>query len=302
MDEKEEEIAPLNENVTTSADYGTILINDELQTLADKHGDVVHFVSSTFTRVLYIGVSCSLTYTLRTNLFVLYCKTFNDYGSSLYIGIAIYCSYVVSAIMSLTFGIIGDRFRFDILLLMAGVLDVLTFFMEAKASNFVILAVAYAIGGQPFEAIVHGWNIKMQPLFYAQKFQARFLQCYTLGYLAGPVLGGIIAYFFSYRTVFYVSAVLGAVLLVYQVVMGLFRVEPIMLDKIANISAECYSTADHDQVEIQQTLELEENHKWIISKDYRFHESQEDKQLQDNGILHGLSGYQTLLLCLVLVC
>ena len=94
-------------------------------------------------------------------------------------------------------------------------LDVITFWIEATATSFTTLAIAYVIGGQPLQAIIGGYGIKMLPLYYSQRYQIEFVQYYLLGVLIAPLLGGVIAYYSSYRSVFVVSSIVASVLFVY---------------------------------------------------------------------------------------
>ena len=69
----------------------------------------------------------------------------------------IYFSYFVNAIACISFGIIGDCWKFDSLLIIATFLDVVCFGIEANAVNIWMLGIAYTIGAQPFEVITsHG--------------------------------------------------------------------------------------------------------------------------------------------------
>lgn len=194
-------------NITTRK---FITISSQDKTISEKHESIRQDVSKTFNKLLYVALSYAFTYSMRTNLIILYALTFYDNTTT--ISLVVNLSYLTSAFMSLFFGIFGDKRRFDYLLIASALFDVITFFMEASANSFIILAIAYSIGGQPFEAICHSWNVKMLPTYYAQQFQARFMQLFILGYILGPIIGGILAHFFGYRIVFYISAVISLIL------------------------------------------------------------------------------------------
>ena len=99
------------------------------------------------------------------------------------IAIVAYCSFVGSAISSLINGFVGDYWYFDHLLIIASMLDVLTFWIEATTDKFYILAIAYVLGGQPMNALIFGYSTKMLPKYHSKRFQASWKQLYTFGYL-----------------------------------------------------------------------------------------------------------------------
>ena len=169
-------------------DPNGIDIDSTLLAASSKHEEILRETRQFFFKILYIVLSFALTYSMRTNIFILYARTF--YNDTAVISVIVYLSYCMSAISSLLFGIIGDRWRFDYLLIIAAIFDVITFFVEATTTYFVVLAIAYAIGGQPFQAIGQSWKIKCLPTYYAQQFKTQLLSLYTLGYIVGPILGG----------------------------------------------------------------------------------------------------------------
>ena len=62
-------------------------------------------------KVLCMAISVSMTYGMRANLVVLYARTFDDnYYNSTAIALIVYGNYFMSGIMSLLFGIIGDKY------------------------------------------------------------------------------------------------------------------------------------------------------------------------------------------------
>ena len=101
---------------------------DELTSLSSKHEEI-----SQKSRNQRWYVSFWITYSMRCNLLILYAKTFHD--NIAVISIAVYLSYISSAISSLGYGIIDDRWRIDYLLIIASILDVIAYWMEATAHS-----------------------------------------------------------------------------------------------------------------------------------------------------------------------
>lgn len=105
----------------TSEDHKLVL-------LANRHEQILKeslMRSMTMTKVAFL---LSFVHFLRSSIIVLYLKKFDDNDAK--IGVVILSSYIVDGIVSLLFGIIGDKWRFDNLLIIAGFLDVVTFCMS----------------------------------------------------------------------------------------------------------------------------------------------------------------------------
>ena len=146
-------------------------LTKEDETLSVDHEAILLQSKKLMYQVLYASFSYAFTYSLRSSIIVLYAKTF--YDNTLVIGVFVYLSYFISGLMSLLFGYIGDHWRLDHLFFIVAALDIITFFLEATAQSFMQLAIAYAIGGQPFAAIDQSCFLKTLPKYYAQQFQAR---------------------------------------------------------------------------------------------------------------------------------
>lgn len=202
-------------------DAETFKLSSDLSILCDEYEVLMNEYLSIFNQVKLLAFGLAFDYALRSNIFILYAKTFDDYGTTTNIGIVVLMSYIVSGLTSLINGIIGDKWnRFDILLCIAALSDIIFFWLEATADSFVVLAIAYTIGGQPIQSIVFGWSVKTLPSYYSKNFQTQWYQVYLIGLLLGPIIGGIIGYYVNYRSVFIVSAVFAMIifiLLIYKV-------------------------------------------------------------------------------------
>ena len=128
---------------------------DELTALfLESHNKAVDETVSVLKHTI-IGAFClAFTFTMRTNIFVLYARSMNDYVNETATAIVVYLNYIFSGLMSLSFGYIGDYWRFDILLIIASIFDVITFWIEATTDNYIILSIAYVIGGQPIQELL----------------------------------------------------------------------------------------------------------------------------------------------------
>ena len=183
-----------------------------VDTVVTEHKQILSEVNGLFNRVLYIVFVCAVTYCMRGSIFILYARHFYDNTST--ISIFIYLSYISSGIVSLSVGFIGNKWRFDILLIIGTILDVITFGMEATAVNFYMLVVAYAVGAQPFQTLMQSWILNMYPTYYAKIYRTKIIQYLIIGGLLGTIIGGVIADYFSLQSVFYVSWIMSMVLLV----------------------------------------------------------------------------------------
>ena len=77
---------------------------------------------------------------MRSTMFILYARTFDDCPDTIYLSMIVYCSYFVSALLSVLNSIIGDRYSFDYVLCFAAMCDSVTFCLEATAKSFITLA------------------------------------------------------------------------------------------------------------------------------------------------------------------
>ena len=245
-----------------------------------RHDEVKAYINKIFMRQLYVYMSYCVTFYSRTNIFVLFCETLDGYKNddTWLLGLFVYLSYVSSALMSIGFGSIGDRWRFDYLLLIAALFDIITFWIEATAKNVYTIGIAYAVGGQPFVAIIASWNLKVNQLYYAKQFVSTMHIIATVGSLLGACLGSILASYFNYRLVFYIAACLACVQFFYCLIF--FWDCQTTITQQTSLLKQYYdkypiaasaSVAIDDKKNNYNTFDvMNENIKWKISKDYRF--------------------------------
>lgn len=278
-------------DVTT---IGTVKIPDDLHVRSIEHQKATQQCLSIMRRVRFIGLLLAFDYLMRANIFILYARTLENCPRSLILGIVIYSGYFVSGLFSLINGFIGDMWRFDYLLCIAALCDVITFWIEATATQFTTLAIAYIIGGQAVQSIVFGYLIKMLPVYHAQQYQLAFTQAYIVGALLGPITGGIISYYWSYRMVFMTSAVLATILFLFCIVFIRGTHDKLLALQMPFVSL--YNDTIEIQKELKQQLreldnenstsnsigdgktlnidvydeEITDELKWLISDDYKF--------------------------------
>ena len=247
--------------------------NAAIKEMIIKHSETLSLVSSSFKWFYIVGSSCAFTNAMRTTLFISYASNFTN--DSTLIAITLYLSYLMTGLTSFIFGIIGDKYVFDCLFIFAATSDVITFFIEATATNYTSLAIAYIVGGMPFEALCTMYNIKMHPIYNAKQFVARFSQYFIIGKLLGYLCGGIIAYYYSYRLVFYISAFL-ALILFFLTIAVFFNVESKLIEKELEMK-EYYDIVDSGNYNSSLIIDKQDcingvniNIEWIKDRKYRF--------------------------------
>ena len=195
-------------------------ISDDIKSVCAEHQEVVNESVTYVRRVIFLAFSVSLTYTMRTTIFTSYCDTLNDSGSDTVVSIVLFSSYFTSALMSLVLGQIADKWRFDHLIIIATMLDVITFWIEATTNSMIILGIVYALGGQPIQSLVFGMLNRLLPVYYSQRIATIYGMLTVLGVTIGPITGGIIVYVTNenYRAVFVVSAIIATILFVYALI------------------------------------------------------------------------------------
>ena len=297
--DEHDETVPLARDETTSIeqkdnDNNNVIFrfSSNVNDIVEKHDTLLSDTKNYFWLVLSAGISFFFTYSARTNIIVLYAQTMKD--DTFLISVFIYLSYVCSGIASLSFGIIGNKWRFDALLLIAAGMDIITFGLEATTNNFYVLMVCYAIGGQPFQTIAQAWNLKLLPTHYAKIFRARIAQYCAFSIVFGSVIGGVIAYLISYRATFYVTFIISIILFCFVVLFVFNKEHTLIEQQLAmmnyyqsadnriniNISSNHINdSGDNTNVDYNCQISLStvkmhkrENNKfnWLISDDFRF--------------------------------
>ena len=202
--------------------------NDNVNDIVDNHQQLLSRTDRYFSFIFYSVVSFAFTYAARTNLIVLYARSMKN--DTALISVFLYFSYFCSGIASLSFGIIGNKWRFDALLLIAAGMDIITFGLEATTYDFYVLMICYAVGGQPFQTISQAWNLKMLPTYYAKLNRASIVQCCAFAVIFGSVIGGVLGYTISYRATFYASFIVAIILFCFAAVF-IFNKEQSLLDE-----------------------------------------------------------------------
>ena len=194
---------------------GSQLSSDAKDWLA-AHEQARKECSQTLNRAIFAALSFSFTYMMRASIFVLYAREIsNDTASNTIISIIVYLSYICSSIMCVAFGVIGDDWQFDHLFVIAAISDVITFLIEASAVDFTMLAVPYVVGGQPIQAIIVGYIHTFVSTADGKQLQLKYGQLYTVGLTFGVAFGGILAYYISYRAVFYCAFIMATLLTIH---------------------------------------------------------------------------------------
>lgn len=189
---------------------------DELYHMTVVHDQVLKETNQLFDKIFVIALFLVFNYAMRGSLIVLYASTFTSNFEL--IGFIIYLSYIAGALQGMIYGIIGDQWRYDHLLLVALVLDVVTYFITASTNSIELLAIFEICGTQPSQIIYEAWLGKLLPANNTRQHLTTFVQYNVIGYMLGPITGGIIAHYATYRNAFYVSAAVSCVLLVYGVI------------------------------------------------------------------------------------
>ena len=297
--------------VEDEEDVDNRFIGQEEMKMTETHDETQKYINHIFSTLIYVIFSLGLTYSMRLNIFILFAKTFDD--SSLLIGIFIYFSYLMTATVSLIFSIVGSKWRFDHLLIIATIFDIICFAMEATAINIWMLGIAFTVGAQPFQAIVGTWILKYNSPYYAKRQQARNLICWTCGLILGPIIGGIISDWYTYRTVFYVSLIFACLLfcivfyLVNNIEPDMKRRELEMKPLYDYFSLQSIPPMRDDRNRTRNNIMYSDtriNERWKIWKEYRFpicvHPNKVDNIWHE--FLYNVDKYEIFLWFLLTVC
>lgn len=252
----------------------SLITNEECTSLLiSVYNTALEYSVSAFKRVRIVALLLAIDYSIRTNIFVSYANTFDDCTNNTTLAIIIYCSYFVSGFLSLVNGFIADAWCFDYLFCIATICDVITFWIEATATKFLILAIAYIVGGQVIQTLIYGYSSKYLPVFYTKQFQTEWMQLYTIGQLIGPIIGGILAYVIDYRAVFYTSAIISIILSIVSIVFiaGTQDKQDKKQDALTQVAVSYLDDNNPNDNDNTQNVEKNTNiDKLIFSDEYKF--------------------------------
>ena len=80
--------------------YGQV--DDDMKEMMATHKATFKQIESAMYKLFYVNTSFAITYTMRSNIFILFARTFKD--DVTLISVFVYLNFVSSAIMSLAFG------------------------------------------------------------------------------------------------------------------------------------------------------------------------------------------------------
>ena len=84
-------------------------ISDELQRISLDHQQTLENTVKVMNKILFGIIFIAFDYMLRTNIFVLYARTFDDCPNETIIAIVAYLSYFASGLASLISGFVGVK-------------------------------------------------------------------------------------------------------------------------------------------------------------------------------------------------
>lgn len=197
------------ENSTVGEKQPLINVSEnEIKEVIEKQKNILKSTLSCMNALIRTCVVVNFCYGIRSSLFVLYARTFgvDDH----IISITIYLNYLVEGITSIISGYIGNYWRYDFIIIIFALCDVLTFWMEALCTNYGTLAVAFIFGEQPISGLIFGAIGKLLPIYNAKQVTNTFLQYVGIFLVFGIATGGIVAYFINYRTAYIIAATIAS--------------------------------------------------------------------------------------------
>ena len=159
---------------------------------------------------------------------------FNKNQLSFYSGAVFAISFLVTAIVSPFWGKLADRKGRKLMLLRAAIGMSLVMFLMGNVTNvwqlFILRALQGAMGG--FISNANALVATQTPKKHAGKALGILVTGMTAGNLIGPLFGGLLATFFSYRMSFHITGVI--LFLVFLVTLFLVKETPQIMSKDKN--------------------------------------------------------------------
>lgn len=239
----------------------------QLQETAVVHEKVVKQSTAVISHLCRLGFLNSFNYSLRYNVFVLYCESFTDNEDIIYIILCL--DWIVTAFSSGFVTRFGDNWYYEKLLIIGTIIEAITSTLEATAVNITMLGIIWVLDDQPITSLISGYIGHILPNYYSQQYITKYYQYYVFGYVCGPVLSGIIATYLSLRSVYIIAAGMSFVNCIYFIVF-VYNKEKMLRESQALLITK-YNEIDNYSAEIKCTIDLNlTKNKWIVSKDYRF--------------------------------
>ena len=116
-DSGDENAGDIEVTTATGKETLNIEISESLKKQCLAHEKALQDCLSILSRVKICAIMLSFDYFLRSNIFVLYARTLDNYPDESVVGVVVYCSYVVSGLFSIVNGIIGMFYTVFILIM-----------------------------------------------------------------------------------------------------------------------------------------------------------------------------------------
>ena len=172
-----------------------LVISKKDREISNKHRNIEIATIDSMQYVTFLGIFSVFGYTLRSNIIVLYMRSFmnseTNYANMVLISIILYLSCIISGLNSILWSRFGNYWRFDTLLVLSIFMDIALFSVEASSWNFTMLALAYSFSGQPIQALANGYVNKMLPATQSQQQISMFYKLGVISYVLGPALAGM---------------------------------------------------------------------------------------------------------------
>ena len=242
--------------------------------LCVSHSKMVNLMKDKFLKIAMVGVYFQCITFLKYNVLILYMRTF--YSNTFIISIVIGFGTLSNGVFGLIFGYIGDSWkRFDHLIVICCIIDVICYSFQAFAPSFLIFSIFYILGTMPLVTIVNGYVTYMLPIYNAKNVIGITYQLSTIFILISPIIGALIGYYISYQMTFCLVSILSFLCLIYCLFIIFNKQNDLELMQLSMIDTHYkhYNLSNDNINNINNNEELKldsKNIQWLYDKEFRF--------------------------------
>ena len=197
--------------------------------------------------VIVCAVMADFTYSSRFSVWYLYANQFDD-STPITIVWVLYAGFFTICIVGLFFPWMSDSIGYDKVMVIMLITSTIGILGESIAMNFIFLSVFFVISQVEIFAISLAYIAWILPHKYAVEYTTKLYSFMVIGYLSGPILAGLLSYFVSYRSVFWINFGLNILVLIMALRFILNKQHKLENDQISLIDEFNESELDKDYI------------------------------------------------------
>ena len=193
---------------------------------ANNRETVLKETKTHLKHVMFVTAAYAVATTCRQNVFVLYANeqlsnwknpSITETELATILSIGFLCQNFVHGLIFIFYGTMANVYGYDKWITIQFTIQTIGVFLETYTKNIYVFIFGATIGETAIWYVGMAYIAWMVPHSIAATYIIYFLVSYVIGNLSGPILAGIVAFLFDYKTVFWVSVGISALSWIYSV-------------------------------------------------------------------------------------